>query len=156
MNDRPTIVSRRNYIGASITAGIGALIAWLSYPILRYITPPESQIDAPREIDAGRVDDPRFLKDGFKIVQYGSQPVLVIKVSDTDFRAFSATCTHLGCTVGFRNGPEKKILCNCHGGTFDLTGNNVSGPAPRPLERFRVEIVSTESDGPGRILVGRA
>lgn len=56
--------------------------------------------------------------------------VFVLRSDDGAFRALSAVCTHLGCTVdrvgdGFR--------CPCHGSAFDAEGRNRSGPAPRPL-----------------------
>jgi cytochrome b6-f complex iron-sulfur subunit len=56
--------------------------------------------------------------------------VFVTRSDEGAFRALSAVCTHLGCTVargadGFR--------CPCHGSTFDAEGRNRSGPAPRPL-----------------------
>ncbi|MDA1000327.1 MAG: Rieske (2Fe-2S) protein [bacterium] len=54
-------------------------------------------------------------------------------------RAFSTTCTHLGCQVHWK--PEKKIFfCPCHDGVFDADGNPVSGPPPSPLAQSPVEI----------------
>ena len=48
-----------------------------------------------------------------------------------------ARCTHEGCTVQFVPG-ESVVWCACHNGFYDLSGNVVSGPPPRPLERFVV------------------
>jgi Rieske Fe-S protein len=54
-------------------------------------------------------------------------------------RAFSTTCTHLGCQVHWK--PEKKtFFCPCHDGVFDADGNPVSGPPPSPLAQYDVEI----------------
>ncbi|MBI4391409.1 MAG: Rieske (2Fe-2S) protein, partial [candidate division NC10 bacterium] len=54
-----------------------------------------------------------------------------------ELRAFSAVCTHLNCTVQYR--PDlSHIWCACHNGHFDLTGKNIAGPPPRPLETFVV------------------
>jgi Rieske Fe-S protein len=52
--------------------------------------------------------------------------------------AFSAVCTHMGCTVA----PQGGILkCPCHGSTYDLaTGDNTGGPAPRPLAKVSVTV----------------
>ena len=56
------------------------------------------------------------------------------------FRALSAVCTHLGCTVQLR--PDgQSIWCACHNGLYDLEGRNVSGPPPRPLESYVVHVV---------------
>ena len=66
-------------------------------------------------------------------------PVIVSRPTEHEVVAFSAVCTHRGCTVA----PEDRILaCPCHGSTYDLaTGENTGGPAPSPLARFRVRVV---------------
>lgn len=53
--------------------------------------------------------------------------------------AFSATCSHLGCLVNYRK-DRREFVCPCHGGTYDITGKNISGPPPAPLKRFPVTI----------------
>lgn len=57
--------------------------------------------------------------------------------SDEGFYALSAKCTHLGCTPNWVE-TESKFKCPCHGSGFYITGVNFEGPAPRPLERFRI------------------
>ena len=57
--------------------------------------------------------------------------------------AFSAICTHLDCTVQFRE-DLSRIWCACHNGHFDLTGRNVEGPPPRPLDAFEVNVRGDE------------
>jgi Rieske Fe-S protein len=74
---------------------------------------------------------------GFKIFPFGGQPGLLIRNADGSYRAFTAVCTHLGCTVQYKSA-ESAIWCACHNGRYDLTGRNVSGPPPRPLEPFVV------------------
>ena len=49
----------------------------------------------------------------------------------------NATCTHLGCTPNWL-AAETKFKCPCHGSGFYPTGINFEGPAPRPLERFKL------------------
>ncbi|MBI4575384.1 MAG: ubiquinol-cytochrome c reductase iron-sulfur subunit [Planctomycetes bacterium] len=56
---------------------------------------------------------------------------------DKGFYALSTVCTHLGCTPNYLQN-EGKFKCPCHGSGFYLTGVNFEGPAPRPLERFRI------------------
>ena len=56
---------------------------------------------------------------------------------ETGFYVLSTVCTHLGCTPNWLAGDEK-FKCPCHGSGFIVTGVNVEGPAPRPLERFKV------------------
>jgi thiosulfate dehydrogenase [quinone] large subunit len=64
------------------------------------------------------------------------QPDIVVRHDDGSLSAFSAVCTHAGCTVGYQGG---QIVCPCHGGTFDpSSGAVVSGPPPSGLARRRV------------------
>jgi cytochrome b6-f complex iron-sulfur subunit len=51
--------------------------------------------------------------------------------------ALSSTCTHLGCTPNWLEN-EQKFKCPCHGSGFRKDGTNFEGPAPRPLERFKI------------------
>ncbi len=53
--------------------------------------------------------------------------------------ALSAVCTHLGCITRFLS-DERCIACPCHGSRFDLEGNVVHGPAPRPLPWLEVQL----------------
>lgn len=59
------------------------------------------------------------------------------------FYALSAVCTHLGCNVewkaaGVPGRPEGVITCPCHGSIFNKTGDVISGPATRSLDRFKM------------------
>ena len=58
-----------------------------------------------------------------------------------------AKCTHLGCTPDWV-GSENKFKCPCHGSGYDTEGMNFEGPAPRPMDRARVEL-----DAEGQIVV---
>ena len=64
--------------------------------------------------------------------------VIVSQPKAGEVVAFSAICTHMGCTVAPADGI---IQCPCHGSTYDLaTGKNTGGPAPRPLSRIDVKV----------------
>ena len=65
--------------------------------------------------------------------------IVLVRPQDDTVAAFSATCTHQGCTVaGVQDG---KITCPCHGSVFDAsTGAVVAGPAPRPLPKVAVVV----------------
>ena len=54
-------------------------------------------------------------------------------------RAFSTTCTHLGCQVHWKP-KEKTFICPCHNAAFDSDGKPISGPPPTPLAQYPVEI----------------
>jgi cytochrome b6-f complex iron-sulfur subunit len=58
-----------------------------------------------------------------------------------------AVCTHLGCTPDWKAG-ENKFKCPCHGSGYDSEGINFEGPAPRPMDRARIEL-----DPTGQIVV---
>lgn len=66
----------------------------------------------------------------------GGQKILVLK-TDQGVAAFSRRCTDLGCLVSW-NRERQQFLCPCHRGVYDRNGTNISGPPPRPLDRFEV------------------
>lgn len=75
------------------------------------------------------------------------KPIILLQPQAGTVVALSAVCTHQGCTVA----PDgKELKCPCHGSVFDLTGANVSGPAPSPLPAVDVHV----SDG--AVLAGKA
>ena len=77
-----------------------------------------------------------------KQVIVGGRPVLVVNTGD-GYRAFSAVCTHLGCVVKWKKG-RRQFFCPCHGARFDLEGEVMGGPAPRPRAKLEVsEIAGT-------------
>jgi Rieske Fe-S protein len=69
---------------------------------------------------------------------------ILVRVSQSEFVAFSQKCTHLSCAVIPR--PDAGVFhCPCHEGVFDLkTGNVVAGPPPRPLPRVLIEVRGRE------------
>jgi cytochrome b6-f complex iron-sulfur subunit len=93
------------------------------------------------EVAAGKVQD--LKPNSGKIVKFGTKPALLVRVNETDWKAFSAVCTHLNCTVQYQEAGSQ-IWCACHNGTYDLNGKNVSGPPPKPLEEYAVQIRGDE------------
>jgi nitrite reductase/ring-hydroxylating ferredoxin subunit len=73
-----------------------------------------------------------------KFEESGS-PVVLVHLDSGDFVAYSAVCTHQGCTVAYQNG---QLACPCHGSVFDPANGAevVAGPAPRPLPEVPVEV----------------
>jgi len=116
----------------------GGLIAWLAamlYPIMAYLKPPKQAEVEVTSVKAGKVS--AVEKDSGMIVRFGNKPVILLRNPAGEFRAFSATCTHLDCTVQYRK-DMGLIWCACHNGRYDLNGRNVAGPPPRPLDEYRV------------------
>jgi len=138
MGGQPT---RRGFLNWFLGTSVGAMAASILYPLARYVSPPdvlEAQTD---RVVAGKETDLK-LNDG-KIFRFGSQPGLLVRTAEGEYRAFSATCTHLNCTVQYR-GDLRQIWCACHNGTYDLNGKNVGGPPPRPLEEYKVNVADGE------------
>jgi menaquinol-cytochrome c reductase iron-sulfur subunit len=84
--------------------------------------------------------------DGWKVTSEKST-AWVVKTSDREVVAFAPQCTHLGCAYHWDES-AKNFLCPCHTSIFDLQGNVISGPAPRPLDRYAVKL-----DG-NKVLIG--
>jgi Rieske Fe-S protein len=147
-------MDRRRLLNWFLGTSFGALIASILYPALRYITPPRVAEATANEVEAGDTSDPELREKGFKIVRFGADPVILVRAGDEKYYAYSATCTHLDCIVGFQK-EQNRLWCNCHGGAYDLTGRNVAGPPPRPLTAFKVNLVAKGS-GPATIIVSKA
>jgi len=147
-------VGRRRFLNWFLGTAAGAFLVSILYPVARYVSPPRIPESSTAEVEAGLANDPDLLDKGFKIVHFGAEPVIVVRVSDTEFRAFSATCTHLDCVVEFRK-TKQLIWCNCHNGQYDLTGKNVGGPPPKPLTAYRVHLVAKSGGGAPTLVVQR-
>jgi cytochrome b6-f complex iron-sulfur subunit len=133
--------TRRQWIGIFLGGGLLASFASFIYPVLRYLIPPPVADLGGDEIVAAKVSE--LKPNSAKIFRFGSRPGLLILNSDGSYRALSATCTHLGCTVQYRS-DLREIWCACHNGIYDLNGRNVSGPPPRPLTVFDVHLRGDE------------
>lgn len=127
--------NRRHFIEVFLGGGLLASFLSFLYPVLRYLIPPVVTDLGGDEVVAAKATELR--PNSAKIFRFGSRPGLLIMNSDGTYRALSATCTHLGCTVQYRS-DLRQIWCACHNGMYDLNGRNVSGPPPRPLDVFEV------------------
>lgn len=113
---------------AAVVAGYGSLVLRYMFPNVLFEPRQSFRAGRPDEYDAGKVSE-RF-KD-----QYATWIV-----RDTEkIYALSTVCTHLGCTPNWLES-ENKFKCPCHGSGFYKTGINFEGPAPRPLERFKITL----------------
>ena len=155
MNQDLEAPARRNFINWLLGTSVAGLLGSIVYPVIRFVSPPDVPEAATNEIEAGPTNDPDLLERGFKIVRFGSEPVILVRVDEGDYRAFAATCTHLDCIVEYRR--DKNLLwCWCHNGAYDLHGRNVAGPPPRPLESFEVHLVARTGGQPDTIVVRKA
>jgi len=126
---------RRRFLEVLLGSSLAASVVSVLYPILQFVLPPRAaELDADTVV-AAKLDE--LAPNSAKIFRFGNRPGLLVRSADGTYRAFSATCTHLDCTVQYRN-RETDIWCACHNGVYDLQGRNVSGPPPRPLEAYDV------------------
>ena len=128
-------VSRRRLLDALLSGGILAFLGSVFYPVVRYLTPPEVHEAVATSVVAAGVSE--LKPNSGKIFRFGSRPGILIRLPSGEFRAFSAVCTHLQCTVQYRSDMER-IWCPCHNGQYNLAGKNVAGPPPSPLEAYDV------------------
>ncbi|MDA8137008.1 MAG: Rieske 2Fe-2S domain-containing protein [Desulfobacteraceae bacterium] len=80
-------------------------------------------------IDAGAVE--AYLAGS--VTPFVQGKFYLCRLENGGFVAVSRQCTHLGCSVPW-NSTEQKFICPCHASTFDIRGDRLSPPAPRPLD----------------------
>ncbi len=131
MNEQPT---RRGFLDWVI--GLGSAITGLALllPSLMYLWP-AAKGGGPAKVE---VEGAQSLAPGQAIIlQVGSMPAIVLRTR-SGFKAFSASCTHLGCLVKWDEN-KREFLCPCHAAAFDEDGKVVSGPPPPPLPELKVK-----------------
>ena len=133
--------SRRRLVHWLLGGGFSASLVSFLYPVIRFMNPPDVAEATVNEASVGNVQD--FDVNAGNSVKFGAKPVLLIRTGEADWRAFWGTCTHLDCTVQYQDS-SRQIWCACHNGFYDLNGNVVSGPTPRPLEELTVHIRDDE------------
>ncbi len=138
--------TRRSFLDSFATALAVGVAGAAAGSIGLFAHPPERRGDGVDELEVARLSELR--KKGYQTFSFGSEPGIVV-ASGTKLHALSLVCTHLGCLVEWS--PERRqLICPCHRASFDLGGNVLEGPPPRPLRSFEV---SVQGD---RVLVRRA
>lgn len=130
--------SRRSFIDWLLGTSAAAFIVSVLYPVSRYLVPPPAGESSTASVTLPiRAEDVK--PNTGQIFKFGSKPAILVRTAAGELRAFSAVCTHLNCTVQYR--PDlAEIWCACHNGHFDLKGQNVSGPPPRPLDAYVINV----------------
>jgi cytochrome b6-f complex iron-sulfur subunit len=136
--------TRRSFLNWVLGGGILATVGAIVYPAWKFITPPPSG-----EANVSQVKLPFKRADlaaepqKAKTFKFGRSVGIIVLTDSGELKALSASCTHLDCTVQHR--PDLGILwCACHNGRYDLDGKNISGPPPRPLEKYAVNEVGED------------
>jgi menaquinol-cytochrome c reductase iron-sulfur subunit len=77
----------------------------------------------------------------------------IVTQDSNNFTVFDPHCTHLRCPF-YWNDKERKFICPCHNGVFDIDGKVISGPPPRPLDRWESVVIEGQITVTGRIIPG--
>lgn len=143
-------ISRRDFVNAVIIS-IGALMGVvIGIPAVGYLIGPALNVKKNEAwVPLGPLVDypigtPTFFSftrsqvNGWEktVNSYG---VFVVRKDDTHVQVLSNICTHLGCRVSWHTDLQHYVS-PCHNGHFDIIGNVVSGPPPRPLDEFTTKI----------------
>lgn len=121
-----------------------AMLVRFMFPNVLAEPPSTIKIGLPSDYEAETVNERFKAEAGFWVVRssrYNGQDILYV---------LKSVCTHLGCPPNWLEG-EQKFKCPCHGSGFYISGVNFEGPAPRPLERFKVALADD-----GQILVDKS
>ncbi len=128
-------MKRRSFLKLTLSMLGSISFVSFAYPLVRFLAPPGSHAGEKKvvlwkhEIPVGTS----------KIIDINEKLVIVINRPGKGFIALSKVCTHLGCLVEYEKGTNT-LLCPCHAGRFDLEGNVLSGPPPRPLSKFPLKV----------------
>ncbi len=122
---------RRSFLRGFLGFSVLAAAAGAAAGVARFLWPP-------KELSGSQAASQRItvpLSDvppgDSKKIRYLGKPFIIVRTAAGVF-ALSAVCTHLGCLVNWDK-DAKELRCPCHGARFDLNGNVVGGPAPKPL-----------------------
>lgn len=153
----PQKTTRRSFYSAAIN-GLGALItAALALPAAAYLLiKPKSQkqgawVDAAdlNQLQLKKPEEVVFRRtriDGWRVVNEKTT-AWVVRMDEQNVVAYTPQCTHLGCAYHWDE-QQKNFLCPCHTSVFSIDGKVLSGPAPRPLDRYETRVDN------GKLLIG--
>lgn len=136
--DPPVNKMRRRIVWATVA---GALVTFFLM-FVRFFLPRSILEPSP----LFRIGSPNDYALGVDTKWQQQYRIWVTRTSDRLFVIY-AVCTHLGCTPDWK-ASENKFKCPCHGSGYDSEGINFEGPAPRPMDRAKVEL-----DAEGQIVV---
>ncbi len=128
-------INRREFLGIAWGVSLFGLIGQAGVALVRFFTPRIEPGAFGAKVVAGQVDE--FQPGTVNHVQKGR--FYISRLEDGGILAIWHRCTHLGCTVPWREN-EGRFNCPCHSSIFNNTGEVISGPAPRPMDIFPVEI----------------
>jgi cytochrome b6-f complex iron-sulfur subunit len=129
-------VNRRDFLMVASLASLASLFGQAGMALFNFFKPRSRPGSFGTRVNAGQVEE---FKPG-TVSHISKGRFYITRLEDGGFLALWQRCTHLGCTVPWR-GEEGQFHCPCHSSVFTPLGEVVSGPAPRPMDLFQIEIV---------------
>jgi len=130
-------MKRRELIKSLFTfIPLGAAFTGITAMGIRFITP--SKNESQRRIFTVNLDE-LTVGSTRKFTDLRGKELMIVRTGEREVKAISSVCTHLGCSVYWQKDKEQ-FYCPCHLGYFDKDGNVISGPPPRPLDTYQVEL----------------
>jgi Rieske Fe-S protein len=126
-------IARRRFLGGMLGGGAAALGSGMALPLASFVG--NLREDPPPPFETYSKDEYDLAPGTSVVLEYGRIPALVIRTPENDLKVYVGICTHFDCPVGYKE-DENCIFCACHDGYYDLDGQVVSGPPPRPLDEF--------------------
>lgn len=152
-NEGTNQITRRKFLGNLIKVIGGVVSAAVAVPLIGYFLSPAWKQKTPLLSPIARVDDipvgePTFVtyeervQDGWYVTTL-SKGAWVVNKGNGEVIVYDPRCTHLNCPF-YWDKPNNRFHCPCHDGRFDIDGNVLGGPPPRPLDRLTVVIQEGE------------
>jgi menaquinol-cytochrome c reductase iron-sulfur subunit len=153
VDEQPEQPTRRRFYEMIIAGAQAVIGAALAIPAIGYLLGPTKTKKEPEWIEATDIStltlktpvEVSFRKsrvDAWKVINE-KKTAWVVKMPDNSVVAYGPQCTHLGCAYHWEE-DKSQFICPCHTSFFSIEGKVVSGPAPRPLDRYQTKIEGTK------------
>jgi len=131
-----SLLTRRTFLNTLFFGWAAAFFSGTFYALMKFAFPTLGK--EPDFVVLNRKDFVDLAANSVKAFPWGGTVGLYLKKADGSVIALKGVCTHMECNVAYK--PEmKRFYCACHQGWFDENGKNITGPPPKPLERFEIE-----------------
>lgn len=129
---------RRLLLAATGVVGFALVGSWIGSGVL-FLHPPKNALIPEKTVRLGREDD--FKANTARRFEIGGKTIILIRDAMGRFHALSAVCTHSDVCLVEWEGETQELVCPCHKAMFDVRGNVLEGPPPRPLPLYPVRVV---------------
>lgn len=159
----PQEITRRKFLIKVVTASGGIMALALATPLVGDFLSPIWKQEQTRTIPIAQISRipvgvPTFIRFEQRVPDAWvnttrSEGVWIVSKDGQNFTVFDPHCTHLRCPY-YWDETQKKFLCPCHAGVYDIDGNVLAGPPPRPLDRWEAFVQQGEIEVTGKIIKG--